>query len=237
LREYDAPKTAEDIGLFISAEIPDPTQFPRIYKIVTENMLHGPCGAAFPNAPCMVEGKCAREFPKMFAEETSPCVGGYPEYRRSINGGRTHTVRKGTTTKVIDNSWVVPYNPYLCLKYGAHINVEIVSSIAAVKYLFTYVYKGHDCANIALTTCKNRETGRDKVGWDEVKAFLDTRYISAPEAFWCIFKYCMTADPIPSSDFQCIWKISKIFNSNQVITVFSFYKNQCVILCATEIKH
>jgi hypothetical protein len=43
---------------------------------------------------------------------------------------------------VFDNRWVVPYNPYLTMWYQCHINVEVCSSITAVKYL----YKGHDRA-------------------------------------------------------------------------------------------
>jgi hypothetical protein len=38
----------------------------------------------------------------------------------------------------------VPYNLYLSTKYHAHINVEICTTIKAVKYLYKYVYKGHD---------------------------------------------------------------------------------------------
>ena len=55
----------------------------------------------------------------------------------------------------IDNSWIVPYNPYLSLKYNAHINVEICSTVMAVKYLYKYVYKGHDKA---LLEIKNNES-------------------------------------------------------------------------------
>src|SRR2546421_6699719 len=40
--------------------------------------------------------------------------------------------------------WVVPYNPYLLLKYNSHVDVEVCSTICAIKYLYKYVYKGHD---------------------------------------------------------------------------------------------
>ncbi|GJV01309.1 DNA helicase [Tanacetum coccineum] len=39
-------KDASQIDEHISAEIPDPVQDPRGYKLVTELMMHGPCGAA-----------------------------------------------------------------------------------------------------------------------------------------------------------------------------------------------
>jgi hypothetical protein len=44
----------------------------------------------------------------------------------------------------VANEWVVPYNPYMTKKYDAHINVEICSGIAAVKYLYIYLYKDAD---------------------------------------------------------------------------------------------
>jgi hypothetical protein len=43
---------------------------------------------------------------------------------------------------------VVPYNPYLSLLFNGHIKVEVCTSVAAVKYLYKYVYKGHDCAQV-----------------------------------------------------------------------------------------
>jgi hypothetical protein len=47
---------------------------------------------------------------------------------------------------VFDNRWVVPYNPYLTMRYQCHINVEVCNSIMAVKYL----YKGHDHALVVV---------------------------------------------------------------------------------------
>jgi len=47
---------------------------------------------------------------------------------------------------VFDNRWVIPYNPYLTMRYQCHINVEVCRSITVVKYLYKYVYKGHDRA-------------------------------------------------------------------------------------------
>ena len=70
---------------------------------------------------------------------TSINENGYPVYQCSHDGQSVEV--KGAQ---LDNRWVVSHNLYLATKYDAHINVEICSSIAAVKYLFKYVYKGHD---------------------------------------------------------------------------------------------
>lgn len=75
------------------------------------------------------------------------------------------------------NQDVVPYNPYLSARYECHINVEVCTSILAVKYLFKYVYKGHDRANVALCPA-----GTDI---DEVQAYEDARYVASSEGRFC----------------------------------------------------
>ncbi|KAL1930101.1 hypothetical protein VTP01DRAFT_1255 [Rhizomucor pusillus] len=45
---------------------------------------------------------------------------------------------------------IVPFNKYVLLKYNPHINVEICFSARSVKYLYKYVYKGHDRAIVRL---------------------------------------------------------------------------------------
>jgi len=81
---------------------------------------------------------------------------------------------------MVDNSWVVPYNPYYSLKYNCHINVESCVSVKSAKYLFKYFYKGHDCVNVIIS-----EHGT--LNCDEIQTFLDSRYVSAPETAWRIF--------------------------------------------------
>ncbi|KAH8966460.1 hypothetical protein BDL97_03G026100 [Sphagnum fallax] len=114
-----------------------------LYNIVTSRMLHGPCGALHPSCPCMVNGVYSKSYPKTFQPQTKDSTGSYPTYWRR-DDGRTFT--HPTSGFVFDNRWVVPYNPYLTMRYQCHINVEVCSSITAVKYLYKYVYKGHDRA-------------------------------------------------------------------------------------------
>ena len=45
---------------------------------------------------------------------------------------------------------MVPYNPYLCQKYNCLINVKVSLTIAAVKYLYKYIYKGRDCSDVPI---------------------------------------------------------------------------------------
>ncbi|XP_030066701.1 uncharacterized protein LOC115475101 [Microcaecilia unicolor] len=172
LAEEHKPKTTELIDKIVCAEIPDIQKFPRLHSIVAKHMIHGPCNNTTLNLPCMVSGKCSKEFPKSFENETIQNCDGYPKYRRRDNG--VGTLSHG---KIINNTWVVPYNPFLLLKYNSHINVEVCASIKSVKYLFKYVYKGHDCANVLITEHKTSQH-------DEIKTFTDSRYVTAPEAAW-----------------------------------------------------
>ncbi|XP_035230292.1 uncharacterized protein LOC118202251, partial [Stegodyphus dumicola] len=172
--EEDKIRDAECIDSLVCAELPDATRHPELHNIVKSSMIHGPCGELNRNSPCMSDGVCSKGFPKPFQAETKENVNGYPLYRRRDDGN--FIVIKG---HAIDNRWVVPYNPYLSKKYNAHINVEVCSSIKSVKYLFKYVYKGHDAAKVVL-----EESGDRTLMWDEIKCFLNARYVSAPEAAW-----------------------------------------------------
>jgi hypothetical protein len=51
------PHTMEDVDRMISAELPDSDSNKLAHETVARCMMHGPCGVAFPNAPCMEEGK------------------------------------------------------------------------------------------------------------------------------------------------------------------------------------
>ena len=181
LHSDDKLRTADEVDRLICAELPDPVSEPVLYEIVKSTMIHGPCGIVdgkvFDKSPCQSSGNCSKNFPKPFAESTNISVDGYPVYRRR-NDGRTVTVRGC----VLDNRWVVPYNKILSLRYGSHINVEACMSIKSVKYLFKYVYKGHDCINLEVS---------EKYNHDEVKSYLDARCVTAPEAMWRLSEFEM----------------------------------------------
>ena len=83
---------------------------------------------------------------------------------------------------LINNGDVVPYNPYLTKRYGCHINVEIVTSLKSVKYLFKYVHKGHDRATLEL-----------KYNNNEIDAHVDARYVGPAEACWRLFGFKLHA--------------------------------------------
>ncbi|MCO5586008.1 hypothetical protein L7F22_039945 [Adiantum nelumboides] len=111
---------------------------------------------------------------------------GYLVYRRQDNGSTARV--KGCT---IDNRWVIPYNLVLSLMFNAHINVEVCSTIQAVKYLYKYIYKGHDRATVRFHAAQD-DGQRQHV--DEIDMYLDGRYVSASKACWRIFDFPLHSD-------------------------------------------
>jgi hypothetical protein len=180
------PHTVEDVDHMINAELPNPKTNKLAHKTITICMIHGPCGAAFPIAPCMEDGKCTKKYPRKFQFEMVTDVNEYPIYQRRNIG---HTVLVHGIE--LDNRWVVPHNVYLLTKYDAHINVEVYNNIRAVKYLFKYVYKGHDHAIVEISCQSDNAIERNVVQANEIKKYFNYRYVSTSEATWRIFKFDM----------------------------------------------
>lgn len=191
LHPRDRPQTPEQIDAIVCAELPDPDTNPRLYNTVVNSMIHRPCGSANPNSPCMKNNFCTKRYPRDLVDQTTLQEDGYPIYRRRA---RQPVVHNGVS---IDNSWVVPYNPYLCHKYDSHINVEMASSISSVKYLFKYVYKGHDRA--AFVVHSGQVNNLNQIQRTSVLThsrsrlgYLDARYISPAEAVYRLFSFPIT---------------------------------------------
>jgi hypothetical protein len=102
---------ANQVDRIVSAQIPDPDLEPLLYETITTCMLHGACGAANNKAPCMVDNKCSKHYPKEFVENTVYGQNGYPQYARPNNG---RTVRKHIHD--YDNRHVIPYHGPSCVK-------------------------------------------------------------------------------------------------------------------------
>ncbi|CAM9826526.1 unnamed protein product [Sphacelaria rigidula] len=189
--------TPDEYDKYISAELPDIRQQPRPFHIIASSNIHGPCGSS-----CMKDGRCSKRFPRQPAERTTAAEDGYAEYRRRrppydsildvsvhVDGNRSKTYRVGPqgvflTGRWVDNTWMVPYNPALTLKYNAHINVELCASVKSVKYIHKYVYKGGDRTITGVT-----EEGDDD---DKITTYDDARYLGSCEAAWRIFDLGMT---------------------------------------------
>ncbi|XP_035830146.1 uncharacterized protein LOC110887742 [Helianthus annuus] len=180
-------QSPDDIDSYISAEIPNPTVEPVLHKIVTELMLHGPCGLPKPNAPCMIDGTCSKNFPKNYESATRFDKEGYAHYKRKADG--FFVIKNGVT---LDNSFVVPYNKDLLLRFDAHINVEYCGWNMVIKYLFKYISKGADRIRFTVTKTSNVPDAPNHTSsssFDEIKNFVDGRFICPHEAAWRIFDF------------------------------------------------
>ncbi|CAH0385071.1 unnamed protein product [Bemisia tabaci] len=171
--------TPDKIDRFISAEIPDKDEQPNLHEKVMKHMLHGPHSE---NTPCWNPEKssCSKKFPFNFRNETDMTCDGFPKYKRNDNRHELNVYNKKINGKrvFVDNSMVVPYNPYLILKYDCHINVEYCGSLMAIKYMFKYLTKGHDRIKVSISGNDNNRN------IDEISDYIDTRYLSSMEAAW-----------------------------------------------------
>ena len=174
--------TSRDIDKVISAEIPHLKLYPKLHSVVATFMMHRTCGKANLNSPCMKVNRCSKYFPKKYKLSTTIDDDGYPTYKRRDTGV---TVQKSGIK--LDNGSVVPYNPFLLMRYQGHINVEYCNKSNAIKYLFKYVNKGPDRSNIEITNGKG--VSHEKEPIDEIKRFYDCRYLSPSESAWRIFKF------------------------------------------------
>ena len=118
--------------------------------------------------------------------------------------------RRGGVIEVMDDSRVIPYNPFLLLKYGCHINIEYVFGQKACKYIFKYLLKGSNAPLISQTKYSHlgfekayvqvvqpRRGGRRRANgnqeevydYDEIAATFKVRYMTAMEAYLRLHSY------------------------------------------------
>ena len=52
----------------VCADIPDPNKYPKLYHIIKNHIIHGPCGSQNPKSPCMdrIKNVCTKNFPEEY---------------------------------------------------------------------------------------------------------------------------------------------------------------------------
>lgn len=153
--------TADAIDSVISTAWPDPTVDSELFNLVKRHMVHGPCGLLNPNAPCMVNGKCSKGYPKQFQSQTTIDNHAYPRYNRP-DDGKSYEVGG----HMLDNRWIVPYNAFLLKRFLAHINVECTINFGCLAYIMKYFKKLRDSGTLQL---KNEN--------DEIERFIQGLYL------------------------------------------------------------
>ncbi|GKC45808.1 DNA helicase [Tanacetum coccineum] len=183
LDETSRIQNHEDIDTYVSAELPSIESDPECHRIVSEFMVHGPCGLVCPSAPCMKNTpKCTKHFPIEYCPLTYVDKDGFVHYRR-----RDTEITTMKQNVRLDNRFIVPYNRQLSTTFYAHINVEYCGWTMLIKYLFKYISKGTDRIAARLSRNHGRpssSTDQQNIPIDEIKNYLDARYISPHEACW-----------------------------------------------------
>eukprot|EP00794_Sanderia_malayensis_P002293 gene2293-biopygen2036 len=185
LANEDKPRTPEDVDRIISAEIPDENTHVHEHRMVKKHMMHGPCGVLNPSCVCMQGWKCKKKFPKDLAQQTEFNVNGYPLYRR--RGQTTAQLRQHR----LNDSWVVPHNIKLLLKFDCHMNVEVCTTVKSVKYIFKYIHKGNDMAHVEIREGREEANARQDIVHDEIRQYLNSRYVGPHQAVYKLMQYEM----------------------------------------------
>ena len=141
LRNKDKPQSPEIVDCLVCAEIPDIATNQKLFDVITRCNIHGPCGIINTNSPSMQgEGQSgAAPSPSQSHSPAEHSAAICPTQCIAANlppraGAHTRWGFAGDKNLELDNRWVVPYNPFLSLKYNAHINVDIVHCVSAVIY-------------------------------------------------------------------------------------------------------
>ncbi len=66
--------------------------------------------------------------------------------------------------------------------------MEVCSSVAAVKYLYKYIYKGHDRVTMKLSE-PGEERYEIQINQNEVEKYRNGRWVGSCEAGWRLLKY------------------------------------------------
>ncbi|EGT52382.1 hypothetical protein CAEBREN_18254 [Caenorhabditis brenneri] len=159
---------AAQVDEIISAEVPD---FPvksdplfeekkTYYNLVKNLMVHTPCykdREAYCNQGKKGHWKqCCKGFPKKKCNHTILSDNQYPDYRRASTN--KFIIRRGNRSVEAGSEYVVAHNRELLMKYRCHMNIEVVSSIKTMKYMFKYIHKGCDRVLLEATERTARGT-------------------------------------------------------------------------------
>ena len=127
---------------------------PLLFATVSKHLMHGPCGdynEETKKSPCMKNGKCKKGYPRAFCQQPTTDTSGYAQYTRRDNG-RAAPSKHGV---VMDNRWVVPYNPDMVSKLDIYVRSDVCLDVSGVHYVFKSIFKGHGCAVVTYNDGTN----------------------------------------------------------------------------------
>ena len=164
--------TTEFVDKVVSAELPSVTDNPELFYLVSKFMLHR-CNKSYCRQKRKRSQRCEKFFPYPYEDETTVVENKRTVYRRRRSGEKRYN------SYPLSNQYIVPYNEELLLEFQCHMNVEVVNSPTAIKYITKYITKGDPTLNY-------KPKGSI---YDEIEEYFATRYITAFEAAWKLMKY------------------------------------------------
>ncbi|MCO5570635.1 hypothetical protein L7F22_024362 [Adiantum nelumboides] len=140
---------------------------------------------------------CAKGKPDLFI--TFTCNPNWPEVTQALLPGQVSADRPDITARVFFQ------------KHSSMMRHVLKQNLfgKAVKYVYKYIYKGHDRATVRFHAAQD-DGQRQHV--DEIDMYLDDRYVSASEACWRIFEF-----PLHSDAFD-VQRLSVHVPSGQMVT-------------------
>ncbi|KAL3116825.1 hypothetical protein niasHT_003191 [Heterodera trifolii] len=183
--QTDLDAVPDVIQQYIWAHIPllpekgDDTPIAEMHRQVRELMhlqLHR-CSESWCGTRDQYYGRCKKGFPAPY----SKCTILRPDrpalyYRPAPQDGGANIEVNGL---IYDNSQVVPYNPYVLLRYRVHYNVLFAyGNKANIKYTLKYPFKG---PGHCYVECK--EESGNKIGIDEPAQYAKMNFRGATEAY------------------------------------------------------
>jgi len=154
------------IDSVIKAELPTIEENPSLRDKVLKYNMHRNDHLSSPSNRCYKNGKCVYNCPKQLQETTVVDDSGRVVFRR----------RKE------EDKMVVSYMPFLTELMDCHVNVDVTFTVNIIMYLYKYLFKGPDNARYTIT-----DPNQPHSATDEIKDFVNARYVSASEGTWSIF--------------------------------------------------
>uniref|UniRef100_A0A183CL31 ATP-dependent DNA helicase n=1 Tax=Globodera pallida TaxID=36090 RepID=A0A183CL31_GLOPA len=196
---------------------PEANQQRRLWHYVTTMMLHD-CNSACTDFNEQGRPQCKKHFPKPYSDHTELSEVRYTNYVRLAADNFDAELRAGARVEnqqlapgdheecglsymkksrggkgaaLLDDSRVIPYNSFLLLKYGCHINIEYVFGQKACKYIFKYLLKGFEKAYVRVLQPRRGQSGQPETvcDYDEIAATFKVRYMTSMEAYLRLHSY------------------------------------------------
>ena len=149
-------------------------------------MIYRPCGVNNLNTSYIITSALGylliylKYFLKLFYFITVIYKNSYPQYwrRDDLWSWPICILGYNNITINFNNRYIILYNLYFSIKYRAHINVEVCTSIKAVKYINKYIYKGNNRTTIQLLDNNNK-----------INKYFYGRYIGPIKAIQQLFEF------------------------------------------------